>query len=100
LKFLVAIGGVIQFVGVAIVLLDVHNDREQAKQVLAGGRIREDLSIDFKGALPIETRQAIADLVHLREWLSEQLESGLGRKKWGALLVMLGLVVSTVGACA
>lgn len=100
---LTALGALLQFGGVALVFFDISEDRKQARQIIGSrGQVTHDLESALEsltyGTSGPAIQQAAADIVRLRLWLSERLEGGLGRRKLGAYLILLGIAAGTAGA--
>jgi hypothetical protein len=100
---LAALGAALQFVGVALVFIDISEDRNQARAILGDrGQVKHDLDAAMEtityGAVGPAIQQAAADIIRLREWLSTRLEGGLGRRALGAYLILAGIAVTTAAA--
>lgn len=97
---LTAVGAALQLVGVALVFIDISEDRKQARDILGDrGQVQHDLDSAMEtvtyGAAAPAIQQAAADIVRLREWVSTRLESGLGRRAVGAYLILAGIAIAT-----
>ena len=96
-------GAALQLVGVALVFYDIADDRRQALRVLTergtpGSEAKDALFVASVGAGGYELQQAVADLVALRNWMSARLRGGIGRREWGASLILAGIVVAAAAS--
>ena len=64
-------GDAVWVLGLGIVLREIKQDRKDAKDVLIPGEVPVNHEIDFKDAVSLETRQTMADMTRLQDWLSD-----------------------------
>jgi hypothetical protein len=100
---LVLAGGVLQFVGVALVFYEIQAARTAGAKILTErgqppADFRRELRDSLAGGIGGDATQALADIVVLRDRLNEYLSTGLWQRVLAAVLVLTGIAVSTGGA--
>jgi hypothetical protein len=103
IALLYLLGGAAQLVGVGLVIIDVLQARRAAQEWLDEANEITRAQSDFRfrvGPPDVKADWALQLMEALKAKLAANLDRGRRRALWGAVLVIVGIVMTTVASVA